>query len=136
MNFEVIYYTKTKNTKKIAEVIAQELDVSAENVKEKNKISKDSIVLLGSGLYANRLGKDIVNFIESNDFKGIKVAVFGTSGEGMGKETQILKDMLEKRGAIVIDEFHCKGKAMYLFQRSHPTNEEFERAREFARKLR
>ena len=135
MDFEVIYYTKTKNTKKIAEAIAQELDVKIENVKEKDVLGKDSIVVLGSGLYANRLGKDIIRFIENNNFNERKVAVFGTSGKGAGQETKILKDLLEKRGANVIAEFHCKGKTMYIFNRGHPSKEELARAREFARKL-
>ena len=135
MDFEVIYYTKTKNTKKIAEVIAQELGVKAENIREKRVLSKDSIIILGSGIYVGKIGKDMVNFIERNDFRERRVALFETSGEGAGKGTSMMEKMLKEKGAKIVGEFHCKGKSMYLFNREHPNDEEIARAREFARKL-
>jgi hypothetical protein len=35
----------------VAEAIATELDVAAENVKTKDKLAEDSFVFLGAGLY-------------------------------------------------------------------------------------
>ena len=49
--FEVIYYSMTGNTKKVAEAIAAELDVSAEDVRTKGRLAKDSFLFLGSGRY-------------------------------------------------------------------------------------
>ncbi len=84
--FEVIYYSMTGNTKKIAEAIAAELDVSAEDVKTKGGLAKDSFVFLGSGRYFHLPGRGLKKFITRNDFDGRKVALFGTSGEGKGHE--------------------------------------------------
>lgn len=48
---EVIYYSLTGNTKKVADAIAAELGVDAENVKTKDMLAEDSLVFLGAGLY-------------------------------------------------------------------------------------
>ena len=48
--FEVVYYSMCGNTKKVAEVIAAELGVKAENVKTKQELDKDSFVFLGSAV--------------------------------------------------------------------------------------
>ncbi|GAH18516.1 unnamed protein product, partial [marine sediment metagenome] len=44
--FEVVYYSMCGNTKKVAEAIAAELDVKAENVKAKQELTKDSFIYL------------------------------------------------------------------------------------------
>jgi len=68
--FEVVYYSITRNTKKVAEVIAAELGVKAESVKAKRELAKDSFVFLGSGCYADKPGRKLRKFIASNDFQG------------------------------------------------------------------
>jgi flavodoxin len=49
--FEVVYYSLTGNTKKVAEAIASELGVAAEDVKTKDRLAEESVVFLGAGLY-------------------------------------------------------------------------------------
>lgn len=133
--FEVIYYSKTGNTKKVAEAIAAELGVEAENVKAKKELAKDSFVFLGSGCYASKPGKKLGEFIKRNDFKGRQVALFGTSGAGIGLEVKAVEELLKPAGAIIKGSFYCKGKAWLLFNRGHPNSEELANAREFARKI-
>ena len=89
--FEVIYYSMTGNTKKVAEVIAAELDVSAEDVKTKGELAEDSFLLLGSGNYFPLPGRGFKKLVASNDFDGRKVALFGTSGGGKGREVEALE---------------------------------------------
>ena len=38
-------------------------------------------LFLGSGCYDGRSGKEMVRFIERNDFTGRSIALFGTSGD-------------------------------------------------------
>ena len=47
--YEVIYYSMTGNTRKVADAIATELGVAAENVKTKPRLAEDSFVFLGAG---------------------------------------------------------------------------------------
>ncbi len=96
--FEVIYYSKTGNTRKVAEAIAAELDVSAEDVRTKGELAKDSFVFLGSGRYFPLPGRGFKKFVARNDFDGRKVALFGTSGEGRGREVEALEKNGDRKG--------------------------------------
>jgi len=129
--FEVIYLSKTGNTRKIAEAIAAELDVTAEDVKTKDKLAKDSFALLGSGCYFPIPGRGFKKFINRNDFDGRKVALFDTSGSGKGDEAKALEKMTAAKGAKVMGKFYCKGKFLF-FHRKHPTAEDLENAKNFA----
>ena len=133
--FEVVYYSITGNTKKVAEVIAAELGVKAESVKAKRGLTKDSFVFLGSGCYADKPGGKLRKFIAENDFKGRQVALFGTSGSNEGAEVRAMEEMLKPKGALIRGSFYCQGKSWYLFYRGHPSNEELAKAREFAKEM-
>ncbi len=133
--FEVIYYSWSGNTKKVAEVIAAELGVTAENVKKKRGLAKDSFVFLGSGCYASRPGKKLRRFIAENDFKGRQVALFGTSGDGKGNEVRAMEQLLKPKGAIIKSSFYCQGKTFFLFYRGHPSQKELANASKFAKQM-
>ena len=133
--FEVVYYSMTGNTRKVAEVIAAELGVSAEDATTKQELAKDSVVFLGSGCYFPAPGKYLKKFISSNDFNGRKVALFGTSGNGRGSEVKALEEMVTAKGAKVTGKFYCKGKFLFFINRKSPTDEELENARKFAREM-
>ena len=124
--FEVIYYSLTGNTKKVAEAIAAELDVVAEDVKTKDRLAEDSFVFLGAGLYGPLRAWGLRRFIDRNDFRGRKVALFGTSGEGKGKEVGALEEAVAAKGAEVAGSFFCRGRFLFL-KRDHPTNKGYVR---------
>ena len=132
--FEVVYHSKTGNTRKVAETIAAELDVPAEDLKTKKELAKDSSVFLGTGCYFPVPGRGFKKFISMNDFNGRKVALFGTSGDGKGKEVEALTKMVTAKGAKVAGKFNCKGKFLF-FHRKHPTAEDLENAKKFASEL-
>ena len=133
--FEVVYYSLTGNTKKVAEAIAAELDVVAENVKSKSRLAEESFVFLGAGLYGPLRSWGFRRFIDRNRFDGRKVALFGTSGEGKGKEVEALEEAVTARGAEIAGKFYCKGKFLYFVNLGHPTSEDLEMARVFAREI-
>jgi len=128
--FEVVYYSMCGNTKKVAEVIAAELGVKAENVKVKRELAKDSFVFLGS-----KPGGKLRKFIARNDFKGRQVALFGTSGSGRGDEVRVMEELLKPKGALIRGSFYCQGRSFFLFYRGHPSNEELAKAKEFANEM-
>ena len=135
MVFEVIYYSLTGNTKKVAEAIATELDVVAENVKTSAGLAEESFVFLGAGLYGPLRSWGLRRFIDGNNFDGRKVALFGTSGEGKGKEVGALEAAVTAKGAEMVGRFHCRGKFLFFINRKHPTSEDLGNARKFAREL-
>ena len=133
--FEVIYYSMTGKTKKVAEAIATELDVTAENVKTKAKLAEESFVFLGAGKYGPLRNWGLAEFIDGNNFDGRKVALFGTSGDGKGKEVEALEETVTAKGAKISGRFYCKGEFLFIVNRKHPNSEDLENARKFAREL-
>jgi flavodoxin I len=73
-------------------------------------------------------------FIEINDFAGRHVALFGTSGGGIGNEVKVMEDTLKAKGAFVKGSFYCKGKFL-LFSMGHPDAADIDAARKFARRM-
>ena len=133
--FEVIYYSLTGNTKQVAEAIAVELDVIAENVKTKSKLAEESFVFLGTGLYGPYGSRGLKQLIDGNNFDGRKVALFGTSGAGKGQEVEALEETVAAKGAEISGRFYCKGRFLFIINRTSPTNEDLENARKFAREM-
>lgn len=134
--FEVIYFSRGGNTKKIAEAMAEELGVNAEDVRNKDKPSKDSVLFIGSGLYGGRIANEISEFISKNDFRGRSTYVFGTSGSGDEQVVKKITGKVREKGGKVEGSFSCKGAFFLIFNRGHPSGEEMTRARVFARNAR
>ena len=133
MNYQVIYYSRSGQTKKIADAIASELGVITEDVKHA-RLNNDSIVILGSGCYGGKPAKSIIKFIQDNEFKDRTVFLFGTSGGGLGQEIEKMKAHLKPKGATIKGTFYCKGKFL-IASRGHPTQEDLEKAKTFAKTM-
>jgi flavodoxin I len=133
--FEVVYYSMTGNTKKVAEAIAAELDVVAETVKSTSGLAEESVVFLGAGLYGPLRSWGFRRFIDRNRFDGRKVALFGTSGEGKGREVGALEEAVTAKGADIVGRFHCKGRFLFVVNPTRPSSEDLDEARTFARDI-
>jgi flavodoxin I len=133
MNVQVIYFSRKGSTKKIADAISAEVGVDAVNVKSAI-LNKNEFVFLGSGCYGGKPGKNMINFILENDFSEMKIALFGTSGGGYGKETDVMETMLKEKGVLVKDKFYCKGK-FFLFNKNKTNEQDITAAKQFAHKL-
>jgi flavodoxin len=134
--FEVLYYSKTGNTKKVAEAIAAELKVTAKDVKTAGTIAPDAFVFLGTGCYGGTLPSEIEKFMKKNKFSdhsnGRIMALFTTSGFGSAMERNLIEKQISAQGAIITHNFKCFGRFLTA-KKGHPTDEELQKAREFAR---
>jgi flavodoxin I len=108
--YEVIYFSRGGNTRKLALAIADELGVQARFVKTVKALSPGTDIFIGSGLYFMRPAKLIRHFIKVNDFRGRKVFLFGTSTSGLGIETAWMERLIRRKGATVVGTFYCPGK--------------------------
>jgi flavodoxin I len=131
----VLYYSLTGNTKKMANTIAAELGIEAKSIKGMTAIPRDGILFLGSGSYGDKPSDEMVKLVADNDFAGRKVALFGTSGAGAGKEVSAMAEALKQKGAIVAGTYYAKGKAFVVVNIGHPSKDELEGARKFARAM-
>ncbi len=137
MNPFVIYYTKTGNTKKIAEAIAKPLDTKAHNVKGVKEVPKGAFLVVGSGVYGGKAGNGIIKFLEDiPEVESGKAAVFETSGDGRKMVAgEQMKWILKKKGYIVRDSFVCPGTMFKIIRRGYPKPEHLEQAMKFAEGL-
>jgi flavodoxin len=140
--YEVIYFSRSGNTKKVATAIADELNVKAQHVRSVQLLPEGADILLGSGLYFMRPSKLVREFIRNNDFQGRKIALFGTSTTGIGIETMGMKRLLRRKGAIIIGKYYCPGRfflriaGKFLFiRKERPADEDLEKAAKFARSI-
>jgi len=133
MGPQVIYFSRKGSTKKIADAIATELGVPAEDVATAT-LKQASVIFLGSGCYGGKPGKKITQFIENNDFTNQTVALFGTSGGGTGQESEAMNALLTPKGAIVKGTFCCKGK-FWLSNKGKPTDDDITAAKHFAQQM-
>jgi flavodoxin len=136
--YQVIVYSRSGNTRKVADALAGELGVRATDVAAAALDPNAKIVFLGSGRYGGLPGPEMLRFIEANDFKGRKVAFFGTywiAGLNAKREEDATTQALQKKGATVLGSYRCSGKSLRVFKPGHPDKEELDGAKKFAREM-
>lgn len=140
MNVKVMYHSKTGNTKKLAEAMAEALGIAAEAIGENSLVEPIDepidMLLIGDGVYAGGPDRITASFIKTLNGSLVKnAAVFGTFG-GQRKAITIMKELLKKQGINAADEsFGCRGKSWAIFNRKHPNGEDLQAAKAFAKGL-
>jgi flavodoxin len=136
---ELVYFSRGGNTRKIAEAMAEELGITAMDVmKAQLDVSDVDLLVVGSGTYGSKPGKEMVAYLENlKPVEGKKAACFSSCASGDASKTlNAMKDILSGKGYSTVDCFSCLGKwLMGLSRRGHPSDEEIAQAREFAKKL-
>ena len=110
MTYAVRYYTKTGNTKKLAEAIAKELGVEALPISEPVNEAVDYL-FLGNSYYAFNIDPEVRSFVSSLDKEKVgKIVNFGSAAM-LNSTYKKVKEVADKAG-IAMDEkeFHCKGE--------------------------
>jgi flavodoxin len=137
MNIASVYFSRGGNTRKIAEAIAEELEISPIDVKKESPdVTIAELLIVGSGTYGGKPGKEMVAYLENlKPVKDKRAACFSSCAGDATKTLTAMKDILTGKGYIIVDCFSCFGKFAGLSKRGHPTDEELKQAKEFARKL-
>ena len=134
MKAAVRYYTKTGNTKRLAEAVAEALGVEALPVSEPVTEPVD-ILLLGNSYYAFTIDPEVRAFVRSLDKNLVgRIANFGTAAM-MNSTWKKVKAEADKLGIPMAEsEFHCKGE----FRGAHkgrPNKEDLAAAAAWAKAL-
>ncbi len=132
----VIVYSRGGNTRKLADAIAEELGVKAVDVKAATP-GDAKVLFLGSGTYGGRPGNEMMDFINSNNFTGLKVAIFYTSANPHGNQKLVdaMTGALKSKGATIQGIFHCPGKFLLFMNRGRPNKEDLDNAKKFAKEM-
>jgi flavodoxin len=158
MNSLVIVFSyHHKNTEKIAKVIAKVLESDVKTPKEihPEALHQYDLIGFGSGIYGSKLHISLLDLASRLPLVTNKKSfLFSTCGapaftvdEGQGKEYMIkshslLKEKLQGKGYVIVDEFMCAGWNTNSFlkffggiNKGRPDAEDFKHAEEFALNL-
>lgn len=114
MKIAIRYYSKTGNTKKLADAISEATHVPAETVDVPLDDNVD-ILFLGSAVYGAGVDEKIKSFISSLDASKInKVVNFSTAALLPSTYSQISKMLATKNIPIDSKEYHCRGKFRFM----------------------
>lgn len=134
MNIEVCYYSKSGNTKKIANAIAKQVGVSAKSIHEPLQGEVD-ILFLGTGIYAFDIDPELKEYISTLNPANIKMVVVFSTAAIVQSAYEKTKKHLQNQGLHVSDkEYHCPGHYMIL-RTGRPNAEDIKKAEQFARSI-
>lgn len=134
MKIAVRYYTKTGNTKKLAETVAKAVGAEAQPISVPVKERVD-LLFLGNSYYAFSIDPEVKDFIRSLDKSKVgKIVNFGSAA--MLNSTYKKVKAKADRAGIPMDEreFHCRGEFKGI-HKGRPNEEDLKAAAEFADKI-
>lgn len=134
MKIAVRYYTKTGNTKRLAEAVAKAVGTEAQPISVPITEPVD-ILFLGNSYYAFSIDPEVRNYIKSLDKTKVgKIVNFGSAAM-LNSAYKKVKAEADKAG-IPMDEreFHCKGEFKGV-HKGKPDENDLKTAAEFARKV-
>ena len=134
MKFAVRYYTKTGNTKRLAEAVARA--VGAEALPLSSPIEEPvDILFLGNSYYAFNIDPEVRDFVRSLDSCKVGRIVKFWSAAMLNSTYKKVKAEADKVGVTMDErEFHCKGEFKGL-HKGRPNEEDLQAAAAFARKI-
>ena len=145
----VLYSYHHHNTEKIAEVFAKVLDSEIkmpQEIKPEN-LQEYDLVGFGSGIYSAKHDESLLDLADKlPQVTDKKVFLFSTAGitgkSKASKDHATLREKLESKGYVIVDEFQCKGFNTNSFLRlfggmnkGRPNAEDLKHAKEFAQKI-
>lgn len=128
MNIAVRYFSRSGNTKAVADAIAEAAGVGAISVDEKDAVINEpvDILFIGGALYAYGLDGHLKEYLQSLDGAQVKrAAVFSTSWISKHAIDLIRKSLADKGIDVVEEAFHVRNK---------PNEGQLKKAADFARK--
>ncbi len=134
MKIAVRYYTKTGNTKRLAEAVAKA--VGAEALPISTPVDEPvDILFLGNSYYAFSIDPEVRSFIRSLDKNKVgKIVNFGSAAM-LNSTYKKVKAEADKIGIPVDErEFHCKGEFKGI-HKGRPNADDLKEAAAFAAKI-
>ena len=132
MNIAVRYYTRSGNTKKLADAVAAATGAEAKDVSVP-LAEKTDVLFLGCSYYAFDVDDAVKQFIADNKENIGKIVCFGTSAMMKSMKKPVLNVAAPLGVAVSDEEFHCKGTFGPL-HKGRPDAKDMAAAAEFAKK--
>jgi len=137
------------NTEKIANVFAKVLDAQIKTPQQINpeELQEYDLIGFGSGIYGGKHHELLLDLADNlPQVTNKKVFIFSTSaiirGAKVAKDHSQLREKLQTKGYIIVDEFGCKGFNTNSFMKyfggmnkGRPNAEDLKHAESFAQNL-
>ena len=132
MQYAVRYYTKTGNTKKLAEAVAGALGVEALPISVPVGEAVD-LLFLGNSYYAFSIDPEVRDFVRALDKSLVgKIVNFGSAAM-LNSTYKKVKAEADRAGIPMAErEFHCRGEFKGV-HKGRPNEEDLAAAAAFAR---
>lgn len=135
MNISVVYVTKTKNTEKLANAVAEVCGVEAINITHPHKLEDTDCLFIGASIYRGKPSPEIFEYVENLPANRIKNAVIFSSSASGRDRTEMLVNNLRSKGIEVYPKhFLCEGKFLF-FNRNRPSAKDIQNIKEFTKKV-
>ncbi|MGY5862932.1 MAG: flavodoxin family protein [Candidatus Thorarchaeota archaeon] len=145
----VLFSYHHNNTEKIANVFATVLDAQIKTPQQirPEDLQEYNLIGFGSGIYGDKHHKSLLDLADKLPQATDKRAfIFSTSAmlgeEKVAKDHSMLRDKLQSKGYMIVDEFACKGfntnsfmKYLGGMNKGRPNAEDLKHAEEFAQNL-
>ena len=134
MKAAVRYYTKTGNTKRLAEAVAKAVGVEAQTISVPVDEPVD-VLFLGNSYYAFSIDPEVRDFVRSLDSKKVgRIVNFGSAAM-LNSTWKKVKAEADKAG-IAMDqrEFHCRGEFKGI-HKGRPNEKDLAAAAAFAKSI-
>lgn len=134
MKTAIRYYSRTGNTKKLADAIAQTVGVPAQTVDVPLDEEVD-VLFLGSAVYAAGVDQRLKDFIAKLDPAKVKnVVCFSTAALLPSTYGQVSKMLTQKGIPVDRREFHCRGRFQFA-HKNRPNAEDLAAVKLFAQEI-
>ena len=133
MNIAVRYYTRSGNTKKLAEAVAGAVGAPAMDVTIPLD-EKADILFLGCSYYAFDVDIKVKEFLKNNKDNIGKIVCFGTSAMMKSMKKPVTKLAKELGLTVADEEFHSRG-AFGPVHKGRPNEKDLAEAIAFAKKI-
>ncbi len=133
MSVAIRYYSKSGNTKKLADAIAKVVDAEPLTVLTALKEPVD-VLFLGSSVYAAGIDEEVKRFLRENKSKIGCIVNFSTAALLPSTYNQVSKLANELGIKVSKDEFHCRG-SFGIMHRNRPNDDDLKAVMEFAKNI-
>ena len=141
----VLFSYHHNNTEKIANVFTKVLDAQIKSPQQINpeELQEYTLIGFGSGIYGGKHHKLLLDLADNlPQVTNTKAFIFSTSATITAKDHLKLREKLQSKGYMIVDEFSCKGFNTNSFMKyfggmnkGRPNAEDLKHAEEFAQNL-
>ena len=145
----VLFSYHHNNTEKVANIFAKVLDAQIKTPQRINpeELQEYTLIGFGSGIYSGKHHKLLLDLADTlPQVTNRKAFVFSTSAMSgkakVAKDHSLLREKLQSKGYMIVDEFSCKGFNTNSFlkyfggmNKGRPNAEDLKHAEEFAENL-